>query len=107
MPCKFPALSNMGTQSRILKDAIGEIVILLSLLGVKYGSAGITTQLLAKMVAGGYANTDHTPLLVSAVAMVLRNVVIAAVGIYPTMLFGEMYGANNPRTLPIMLLPMR
>jgi hypothetical protein len=40
------------------------------------------------MVAGGYANTDQTPLLVKAVAMVLRSVVIAAVGIYPTMVFG-------------------
>ena len=90
-----------------MKDAIGEILIWLLLLGVKYGSAGITTQLLAKMVAGGYANTDHTPLLVKAVAMVLRRVVIAAVGIYPTMLFGLMYGASRPRILPIMLLPMR
>jgi len=97
----------MGTVSKILKLAIGEIVIWLLLLGVKYGSAGITTQLLARMVAGGYANTDHTPLLVKAVAMVLRRVVIAAVGIYPTMLFGLWYGASRPRILPIMLLPMR
>jgi len=107
MPCRLPWLSNMGTVSKILKLAIGEIVIWLLLLGVKYGSAGITTQLLAKIVAGGYANTDHTPLLVKAVAMVLRRVVIAAVGIYPTMLFGLAYGASRPRTLPIMLLPMR
>ena len=107
MPCKFPALSNMGHVKRILKDANGETVIWLLLLGVKYGSAGITTQLLAKMVAGGYANTDHTPLFVKAVAMVLRRVVMAAVGIYPTMLFGFMYGASKPLILPIMLLPMR
>jgi len=107
MPCRLPWLSNMGTVSKILKLASGETVIWLLLLGVKYGSAGNTTQLLARIVAGGYANTDHTPLLVKAVAMVLRNVVMAAVGIYPTMLFGDTYGASKPLILPIMLLPMR
>jgi hypothetical protein len=45
--------------------------------------------------------------LVKAAAMVLRRVVIAAVGIYPTMLFGDTYGASKPLILPIMLLPMR
>jgi hypothetical protein len=58
------------------------------------------------MVAGGYANTDQTPLLVKAVAMVLRRVVMAAVGIYPHMLFGFWYGEMSPLILPIMLLPI-
>jgi hypothetical protein len=43
----------MGTVSKILKLAIGEIVIWLLLLGVKYGSAGITQQLFARIVLGG------------------------------------------------------
>ena len=107
MPCKFPWLSNIGHVSKIRKLANGDIAIWLLLLGVMYGSPGITMQLLAKMVAGGYGNTDQTPLLVKAVAMVLRSVVIAAVVIYPHILFGDIYGAKRPRILPIMLLPMR
>ena len=53
------------------------------MLGVIYGSAGVTHTLLANILLGGYAKTLHTLALVRAVAIVVRKVVIAAVIIQP------------------------
>jgi predicted neutral ceramidase superfamily lipid hydrolase len=78
MPIRFEALSNIGTVIIILKLAIGDIVACLLLLGVRYGSAGATTTLLATIVLGGKLNVLQTELLAKAAAIVLRSVVIAA-----------------------------
>jgi predicted neutral ceramidase superfamily lipid hydrolase len=81
MPCRLPSLLNIGTVIIILKLAIGDIVAFLLLLGVRYGSAGATTTLLATIVLGGKLKVDQTELLAKAAAIVLRSVVMAAVGI--------------------------
>ena len=49
------------------------------LLGVRYGSAGLTITLLAIGVAGGKLNTEYLVLSVSAAAIVLRRVVMDAI----------------------------
>jgi predicted neutral ceramidase superfamily lipid hydrolase len=82
MPCKLPSLENIGTVIIILKLAIGAIVACLLLLGVRYGSAGATTTLLATIVLGGKLKVLQTALLAKAAAIVLRSVVMAA-GIIP------------------------
>jgi hypothetical protein len=61
----------------IVKLAIGEIEEYWLLLGVIYGSAGLTMTLLAMGVAGGYEKILHLVLSVKAVAIELRRVVIA------------------------------
>jgi len=53
------------------------------LLGVKYGSSGDTITELARTVAGGKAKTWYFVLSTSAVAKVVRSVVIATGGISP------------------------
>jgi predicted neutral ceramidase superfamily lipid hydrolase len=68
----------MGTVIIILKLASGAIVACALLLGVRYGSAGATTTLLATIVLGGKLKVDQTELLAKAAAIVLRSVVIAA-----------------------------
>jgi predicted neutral ceramidase superfamily lipid hydrolase len=83
MPCKFPSFENMGTVIINLKLAKGDIVALPLLLGVKYGSAGATTTLLATIVLGGKLKVDQTESLAKAAAIVLRSVVMAAVVIIP------------------------
>jgi hypothetical protein len=58
MPCRLPSLENIGTVIIILKLAIGDIVACLLLLGVRYGSSGLTMQLLANTTLGGKANVE-------------------------------------------------
>jgi hypothetical protein len=58
MPCRLPSLSNIGIVTIILKFASGEMLALLLLLGVKYGSAGATITLLAIIVLGGKAKVE-------------------------------------------------
>ena len=65
--------------------------------GTKYGSLGATITELASTTGGGKLKVLHTPALANAVAIVVRSVVSATVGIdYPTIVFGERYGASNP-----------
>ena len=54
--------------------------------GVKYGSSGDTMTELAKTVAGGKANVDQRVLSTSAVAKVVRRVVMAGAGISPPLI---------------------
>ena len=75
-------MSNAGLVIKSLKLAKGDIAVWLLLLGVKYGSPGVTTTALANNVAGGNAKVDHTPAFARAVASVPRSVVIA-LGISP------------------------
>jgi hypothetical protein len=84
MPFRFPSLSNNGQVSITLKLAIGEIEICELLVGVIYGSSGLTMQLFANIVAGGNAKVCQRVLSTNAVASVVLRVVIAGVGIYPT-----------------------
>ena len=65
----------------ILKLASGPIEFCELLEGVKYGSCGINTTELARIVAGGKLKVLHTPGLSKTAAMVERNVVSAGVGI--------------------------
>ena len=53
MPCKFPALSNMGIIMITLKDARGAISDRELLLGTMYGSLGTTITELATKLLGG------------------------------------------------------
>jgi hypothetical protein len=78
MPCRLPSLENIGTVIIILKLASGAIVACALLLGVRYGSAGATTTLLATIVLGGKLKVDQTELLASAAAIVDLRVVIGA-----------------------------
>jgi len=64
----------------ILKLAIGLIVMCWLLLGVRYGSSGDTITELARTVAGGKAKTWYLVLSTSAVAKVVRSVVIGTGG---------------------------
>ena len=89
MPLRLPSLSNKATTKMIFRLAIGATVIWLLLLGVKYGSSGEIIRLLAKTTEGGKAKVEYRELSISAVAKVVRSVVIAGVGIcYPIMLLG-------------------
>jgi len=81
MPCRLPSLSNIGIVTIILKFAKGEMLALLLLLGVKYGSAGATTTLFANKLLGGKAKTEKLA-SARAAAIVARRVVIGA-GISP------------------------
>ena len=83
MPFKLPSLSNKGVVIIILKLANGLTVFRALLLGVMYSSAGLTITELANTVAGGNAKVCHFELSTSAVAKVVRNVVIATGGISP------------------------
>jgi hypothetical protein len=66
-----------------LKLANGEIEICELLLGVRYGSSGLTMQLFATIVLGGNAKVFQRVLSIRAVASVVLRVVIAGVGITP------------------------
>ena len=72
-------MSSNGTRIEILKLAIGLIVEYVLLLGVMYGSAGVTITLLAIGVAGGKLNTEYFELSVRAVAIDERSVVMAVI----------------------------
>jgi len=87
MPCKFPALSSIGTLKIILKDAIGEMPTFVLLVGVMYGSLGATITELAVIVGGGKLYVFHTFGLARAAASEALSVVIGA-GIYPHILPG-------------------
>ena len=63
----------------ILKLAVGLIELRLLLLGVRYGSSGLTITELAKTVAGGKAKVCHKELLTNAVASVVRSVLTGVV----------------------------
>ena len=79
MPARLPSLSSNGTRIEILKLAIGLIVVRSLLVGVMYGSAGVTMTLLAIGVAGGKLNTEYFELSVRADAMLERSVVMAVI----------------------------
>lgn len=78
MPCKFPALSSIGTVIMIFRLAKGETLCVL-LLGEIYGSPGATTTLLAIKVLGGYEYVFQTFGLSNTAAIAALRVVIAAV----------------------------
>ena len=70
----------------ILKLAIGLIVMCWLFVGTMYSSEGLTMTELASTVAGGNANVCHLELSTSAVAKVVRSVVIATGGISPPLM---------------------
>ena len=82
----------------ILKLASGPIEFCELLEGVKYGSCGISTTELAKIVGGGKSKVLHTPGLSKTAAMVARNVVSAGVGIsrpLPMVIYKEPGGQKS------------
>ena len=72
-----------------LKLAKGLIEICELLLGVKYGLSGLTITECANTTGGGNAKVCHLVLSTKAVAKVVLSVVIAGVGIYPTIDLGS------------------
>ena len=72
-------MSSNGTRMVIVKLARGATDVRSLLVGVMYGSAGLTMTLLAIGVAGGNENTLHLVLSVSAEAIEARRVVIAGI----------------------------
>ena len=72
-------MSSNGTRIVIVKLAKGEMLVLSLLVGVMYGSLGLTMTELAIGVAGGNENTLHLVLSVSAEAIEARRVVIAGI----------------------------
>ena len=91
-------MSSNGTRMVIVKLANGATDVRSLLVGVMYGSAGLTMTLLAIGVAGGNENTLHFVLSVSAEAIEARRVVIAGIA-YPIMDEGDRNGLKSPRTL--------
>ena len=65
------------------KLAIGAIEFCALLFGTIYGSDGFTVTELAIGVLGGKANVEYFVLSTSAVAIVVRRVVMAAVTVNP------------------------
>lgn len=83
IPARFPWLSSMGTVIIILKLAKAGREFCELFDGSKYGSPGVTITEFARIFGGGKLEVDQTPGFAKISAIVVRSVVIAAVGIIP------------------------
>ena len=86
----------------ILKLASGPIEFCELLEDVKYGSCGINTTELARIVGGGKLKVCHTPGLSKTAAMVARNVVNAGVGISRPLPMGNDKEPGGPRFFQVI-----
>jgi hypothetical protein len=89
IPARLPSLSNNGTRIEILKLAKGATEVRSLLVGVMYGSAGVTITELAIGVAGGNENTEYLVLSVRALAIEALRVVIAVISPPSTLGLGK------------------